>query len=184
LKPQTARTFAVLALFPACAWLLHGLLVPVVWASLIAIATWPLHDRLRALFGRRREALSAILLTGAVVLFLLVPLGYLLYRGLRELPAVMRFWSSSQDAGLVAAALISPLAAPGSWSSPTMPWPCSSASSSSSSSTWAAMRSPCRSTPCCHATSAPRASGRGRLPFARFAAPSTAWCSSASALPS
>lgn len=115
LKPQTARTFAVLALFAACAWLLHGLLVPVVWASLIAIATWPLHDRLRALFGRRREALSAILLTGAVVLFLLVPLGYLLYRGLRELPAVMRFWSSSQDAGLVAPAWIGSLPGMGDW---------------------------------------------------------------------
>ena len=100
MKPETVRTAAVLGLFAACVWLLHHLLAPIVWASLIAVATWPLHDRLRALFGRRREPLSAVILTGAVVLFLLVPLGYLLYRGAREMPHLLRFWSSSEQSGL------------------------------------------------------------------------------------
>jgi len=115
MKPQTVRTAAVLTLFAACAWLLHGLLVPIVWAGLIAMATWPLHDRLRALFGRRREALSAVLLTGAVVLFLLVPLGYLLFRGMRELPHLLQFWSTSEQAGLTAPPWLASLPGVGDW---------------------------------------------------------------------
>jgi predicted PurR-regulated permease PerM len=115
MKPETVRTAAVLALFAACAWLLHGLLVPIVWAALIAVATWPLHDRLRALFGRRREPLSAIILTGAVVVFLLVPLGLLIYRGLHELPHLLRFWSSSEQSGLDAPAWLASLPGIGDW---------------------------------------------------------------------
>ena len=100
MKPETVRTAAVVALFAASLWLLHRLLVPIVWASLIAIATWPLHDRLRRRFGRRAEPGSAILLTSAVVVFLLVPLGYLFYRGLREMPGLVHLWTSSREAGL------------------------------------------------------------------------------------
>ncbi len=100
MKPETVRTAAVLALFAACLWLLHSLLVPIVWACLIAVATWPLHDRLRSRFGRRAEPGSAILLTSAVVVFLLLPLGYLFYRGLREIPVLVHLWTSSREAGL------------------------------------------------------------------------------------
>jgi predicted PurR-regulated permease PerM len=100
MKPETVRTTAVLALFAACLYLLRGLLVPIVWACLIAVATWPLHDRLRRRFGRRAEPGSAILLTSAVIVFLLLPLGYLFYRGLREVPAVIHLWTSSREAGL------------------------------------------------------------------------------------
>jgi predicted PurR-regulated permease PerM len=100
MKPETVRTVAVVALATACLWLLHGLLVPIVWAGLIAIATWPLHDRLRARLGTRAESLSAVLLTGAVIVFLLVPLGYLFYRGLRELPALVGLWTASREQGL------------------------------------------------------------------------------------
>jgi len=115
MKPQTVRTAAVLALFAACAWLLHRLLVPVVWAGLIAMATWPLHDRLRARLGRRGKPLSAIVLTGAVVLFLLVPLGYLLFRGMRELPYLLHFWSTSEQAGLTAPPWLASLPGAGAW---------------------------------------------------------------------
>ena len=100
MKPETVRTAAVVALFAACLWLLHGLLVPIVWACLIAIATWPLHERLRRRFGRRAEPASAILLTSAVVVFLLLPLGYLFYRGVHEIPALVHLWTSSREAGL------------------------------------------------------------------------------------
>jgi predicted PurR-regulated permease PerM len=115
LKPQTVRTVAVLVLFTVCAWLLRELLVPIVWACLIAISTWPLHQRLRRRFAPRGQALSAILLTGAIVLFLLVPLGYLFYRGLHELPHLLRFWSSSEDAGLPAPSWLAGLPGVGDW---------------------------------------------------------------------
>ncbi len=115
MKQQTVRTAAVLALFAACAYLLRGLLAPIVWAGLVAVATWPLHERLRRRLGRRAESLSAVLLTGAVVLFLFVPLGYLFYRGLREIPALLHLWSSSEEAGLPAPAWIAIVPGAGDW---------------------------------------------------------------------
>jgi predicted PurR-regulated permease PerM len=115
LKPQTVRSVAVVVLFAACAWLLHGLVAPIVWAALIAIATWPLHERLRTRLGPRGAALSAVVLTSAIVLFLLLPFGYGLYRGLRELPHLLRFWSSSAEAGLSAPAWLGALPGVGDW---------------------------------------------------------------------
>lgn len=115
MKPETVRTAAVLALFAACLFLLHRLLVPIVWACLIAIATWPLHDRLRRRLGRRAEPLSAVLLTGAIIVFLLLPLGYLFYRGLREVPTLVQLWISSREAGLPAPAWIASLPGIGTW---------------------------------------------------------------------
>jgi predicted PurR-regulated permease PerM len=115
MKPETVRTVAVVALAAACLWLLHRLLAPIVWAGLIAIATWPLHDRMRARFGARAGPLSAVLLTGSVIVFLLVPLGYLFYRGLRELPALVQLWTASRDEGLTVPAWLARLPEIGPW---------------------------------------------------------------------
>ena len=115
MKPQTVRTVAVLALFAACLYLLRGLLGPIVWACLIAVATWPLHDRLRGRFGRRAEPWSAVLLTSAVIVFLLLPLGYLLYRGLREMPGLVHLWTSSREAGLPVPEWLGALPGIGAW---------------------------------------------------------------------
>jgi predicted PurR-regulated permease PerM len=115
MKQQTVRTTAVLAVFAACAYLLRGLLAPIAWAGLVAVATWPLHERLRRRLGRRAEAFSAVLLTGAVVLFLFIPLGYLFYRGLREIPALIHLWSSSEEAGLPAPGWLAALPGIGEW---------------------------------------------------------------------
>jgi predicted PurR-regulated permease PerM len=115
MTPQTARTVAVFLLFAACAYVLRGLLAPIVWAGLIAVATWPLHDRLRSFFGRRREMASAVILTGAVVLFLVVPFAYLLARGLHEMPALLRLWESSEAEGIGAPAWLANLPGIGDW---------------------------------------------------------------------
>ena len=117
MTPSTARTAAVFVIFAVCAYLLRNLLVPVVWACMIAIATWPLHDRLRRVFGTRRETASAVILTGAVVLFLVLPFAYLLFRGLREVPALLRLWESSEADGITAPVWLASLPGFGEWAS-------------------------------------------------------------------
>lgn len=102
MKTTTARTAATLALFIATAYLLRGSLVAICWSALIAVSTWPLHERVQRRFGRRGKATSAALLALAGVLVLLLPLVYLTYHGLREIPALLRVWASSNDAGLPA----------------------------------------------------------------------------------
>lgn len=115
MKPETVRTTAVLLLFLACAYLLRGLLVPICWACLVAIGTWPLHDKLRRRFGPRAEPASAVLLSSAVVLFLVVPVAYLLFRGVHELPGLIHLWTSSEEAGLPAPAWVASLPGLGGW---------------------------------------------------------------------
>ena len=115
MKPQAVRTVAVVALAAAALWLLHGLIAPIVWAGLIALATWPLHDRLRRAAGTRFEISSALLLTGAVIVFLVVPFGYVVLRAWHEGPTLLRLWAASQDAGLPAPAWLGSLPGIGEW---------------------------------------------------------------------
>jgi predicted PurR-regulated permease PerM len=115
MKPQTARTVAVVALAAVAVFVLHRLLTPILWAGIIAVATWPLHERLRRLAGSRYEPASAVLLTGAVVLFLGVPIAYLVLRGRHELPALLDLWATSQQTGLVAPDWLAALPRIGPW---------------------------------------------------------------------
>jgi predicted PurR-regulated permease PerM len=97
----TRQSAAAIVVFVACAYLLRGLAAPICWAALIAIATWPLHQRLLHAIGRGgTRSVSAALLTAAVVLVLLVPIGYLVYEGARELPAVTQLWETGRDTGI------------------------------------------------------------------------------------
>jgi predicted PurR-regulated permease PerM len=115
MKPETARTLAVLAIAAACLHLLAGLLAPIAWSALIALSTWSLRQRLLRLLGPRHAHGVAALLTACVVLVLLLPLGYLVYRGLLELPALLHWWGESQQAGLPPPEWLGRLPVVGDW---------------------------------------------------------------------
>ena len=53
MKQQVLRALVVLALAVAAVHVLHNLITPVLWAGLIAIATWPLQRRALIRFGVR-----------------------------------------------------------------------------------------------------------------------------------
>ena len=115
MKPQTVRTVAVVALAAAALFVLHRLIAPILWASVLAVATWPLHDRLRRATDPRFGRASALMLTGAVVVFVGVPFTYLVMRGLREGPVLLHLWASSQQAGLPAPQWVAGLPGIGAW---------------------------------------------------------------------
>ena len=115
MKTQTARTGAVLVLAAACLVLLRGVLPAIAWSALVAVSSWPLHERIGRAFGRRGRSGSAALLTAAAVLALLVPLGWLVWRGVHEVPALLRMWTQSRDAGLPAPAWLVSLPLVGAW---------------------------------------------------------------------
>ena len=100
MKQQVLRTLVVLALAVAVVRLLHNLITPVLWAGVIAIATWPLQRRFIARHGARAPVWIALLLTVAVVGVFLMPFGYVVFRGWHEVPALLRLWTSSQESGL------------------------------------------------------------------------------------
>lgn len=102
MKPQVARTLATLALAGAVLFLLQELIVPILWAALIAVATWPLRQRWVRGAGSRQRAGHALLLTGLVMLLLVVPVAYVVLRGWREVPALLHLWATSQEGGVPA----------------------------------------------------------------------------------
>jgi predicted PurR-regulated permease PerM len=114
-KPQHLRVVAVAVLVAATLYLLHGLLVPIAWAGLIATATWPLRERLAGRASQLPRA-AALLLTGLVVLLLVVPFAVIVLRGWHEFPALLHLWSSSEQAGLPAPAWVQSLPLVGPWS--------------------------------------------------------------------
>ena len=81
MKQQVLRTLVVLALAVAAVRLLHNLITPVLWAGVIAIATWPLQRRFVARHGERAQTWIALVLTVAVVGVFLMPFGYVVFRG-------------------------------------------------------------------------------------------------------
>jgi predicted PurR-regulated permease PerM len=77
------------ALIGSSLWILYPFLSPLIWATLLVVATWPLMRRLeRGLGGRRRLAVLAMTVT-ALALFIV--------------PVALVVSTLSRDAGLVAA---------------------------------------------------------------------------------
>jgi predicted PurR-regulated permease PerM len=114
-KSSNARVWAVLALFAATAWLLRPLAGAIAGACLIAVGTWPLHDRLQARIGARAPATSAALLTAVAVLVLLGPLLFVVIEGLREAPRLLHLWGTSQNTGLAVPPWLEHLPLIGAW---------------------------------------------------------------------
>jgi len=63
------------ALAAGCFWILRPFLLPMIWATAIVVATWPLMLRLQAYLGGRR-GLAVTVMTLVLLLVLLVPLAF------------------------------------------------------------------------------------------------------------
>jgi predicted PurR-regulated permease PerM len=63
------------ALAAGCFWILRPFLLPMIWATAIVVATWPLMLRLQAVLGGRR-GLAVTVMTLVLLLVLLVPLAF------------------------------------------------------------------------------------------------------------
>ncbi len=74
-------------------------LLPLVWAGIIAIATWPVYQRLERWLGYRKTLVAA-LLTFAFTLVVMVPLVWLTIKGLHEARVFANFLIQSNTEGV------------------------------------------------------------------------------------
>ena len=71
-------------------FIIHRFIPSLVWAGVIAIATYPLYQRWRLFFGKNRN-LSAFLFTFVLALLLIVPLSWLISILVRELQVLVNY---------------------------------------------------------------------------------------------
>lgn len=76
-------------------------LVPLVWAGIIAMATWPLFERLERWLGQRTTVV-AIVLTTAVTLVVMIPLVWLTIKGVHEARIFANFLVQANGEGVPA----------------------------------------------------------------------------------
>lgn len=82
-------------------WIDRHLVTALVWAAILAIATWPLHEGLMLRHPRLREGiLLPSLFTAAFALAVLVPLGLIIIEGARERADAMQWIASARANGI------------------------------------------------------------------------------------
>lgn len=86
----------LLAIFVA-----HRFIVPLIWAGIIAIASWPIYEWLEARFGQRRILVASIL-TFVVTLVVAIPLLWLTLVAVKEARILIHYLISSNTTGIMA----------------------------------------------------------------------------------
>ncbi len=113
---HNARFIAAACLLLLGVWIMHGFLVALTWAVVIAIATWPLYQRLlQRLPEQRRETWGCILFTLLIGLMLIVPLTYALLQVGYETRVLLRVLNEAQKSGLPAPEWLGRLPLAGEW---------------------------------------------------------------------
>ena len=69
----TLVVLCIAILIVASYWILRPFLIPIIWAAVIVIATWPVLERLEARFAKKRW-LAVVLMTLALLLIVLIPI--------------------------------------------------------------------------------------------------------------
>ena len=101
-SPQRiARIALAVALVLLGLWILHRFLPALVWAVVLAIALWPLYQRLtRALPGDRQRVLAPLLLTVLIGAVFVVPFVYIAVELARETRVVVQYSIEAERHGI------------------------------------------------------------------------------------
>jgi predicted PurR-regulated permease PerM len=107
---RVARLVLAAGLILLGLWILHGYLAALAWAAVLAIALWPLYQRLiRALRGRGRRVFAPLVLTLAVGLIFIVPFVYAAVEVARETRVLVQYLIDAQHTGIPVPGWISEL---------------------------------------------------------------------------
>ncbi|MDB5852557.1 MAG: hypothetical protein JWR22_598 [Herminiimonas sp.] len=96
---DTVGTVIALLLIALAAFVVQRFFVPLIWASVLCIASWPLYERLLSYLSGR-SVLASILATTITACLFLVPILFGLSQAMREVPALAAFVMEANDHGL------------------------------------------------------------------------------------
>ncbi len=97
-----ARLWAGIGLLLLGVWIVHGFLVPLAWAVVLGLTTWPLYDGLQRRFfsGKPDQVWPALLLTLALAAILFGPVTYGLVKLGHEAQSIARLLQKAHHEGL------------------------------------------------------------------------------------
>jgi predicted PurR-regulated permease PerM len=107
---STLFTLTIVAL---AAWIARPFFISLLWAAIMAVASWPLYRRIHALAGNRNAA-AALLSTVLMAALFLLPALWALGEAARQAPALAHLLIDASDRGIKAPPLLAriPLAGP------------------------------------------------------------------------
>ncbi|WP_317203510.1 AI-2E family transporter [Janthinobacterium sp.] len=115
-----------LTVIALAAFVMQRFFLPLIWAGILCVATWPLYRRVCAALGRR-AILSALLLTLGCAAVFIVPVLLAVAQAAREAPQMANFIVAANNDGLAVPDLVAaiPLAGPAirDWWSATLSQP-------------------------------------------------------------
>ena len=114
LGPRSIARWLLVVVLAAAVWFFHDFLVPVLAATVIAFASWPLHRRLQSGFGLSPSASGAILLL-VILVFLIVPLVLAASYAVAELRMLADWASNTNRFGAAAPAWLAGIPGAGDW---------------------------------------------------------------------
>lgn len=98
-----ARIWAAILLVMLGLWILHSFLVPMVWAVVLGLTTWPLYDGLKGkqYQGERSGVMPAMIITLGIAVLIFGPVTYGLLRLGHELQSIMRLLQHAHQSGIL-----------------------------------------------------------------------------------
>lgn len=101
LAQDKLKTYLSITLLVSAAWLLHGFIPALLWAVVIAIATWPLR---LLLAGKTKGSDTGVatVMTSLVAALLFFPIGYALFHAAVEANTVAHWMLGAQKTGVAA----------------------------------------------------------------------------------
>jgi predicted PurR-regulated permease PerM len=97
-----------LTLIALAAFVTHRFFLPLIWAGILCVATWPLYLRLRARMGQH-HVLAAAVLTLICAAFFIVPLLLGVTQAARQAPEMANFVATANNEGIPVPAFVQSL---------------------------------------------------------------------------
>ncbi len=111
-----ARIIATVGLLFLGLWIIHWFIVPLAWAVVLAIATYPYYQKLQARIPQSyRVTWAPIAMTVIVTVVILIPISYGLVKAVYEIESLTRLMSKAQQEGLPTPDWLTHLPLIGAW---------------------------------------------------------------------
>src|SRR3954470_5806699 len=98
---MNARVVLALVLFGLAAWTAAGFLPALIWATILAVALWPLYSKFAARFSSGPSSLAAFIFTAIVALVLFAPMSLALYQIAQQGDMLVSWLKQARDSGVV-----------------------------------------------------------------------------------